>query len=457
MPNPCLQVLNVLKLFKIYKRDETLDRSISMRAAMCDPFRAGNAAGLYIKCSDPRSAPILHRGMSGWMVRWPRDLESKIAENYNHYLDQLVTSGLLERDGYWLGELKKGLLHTEGDIIRLWTGQFVSPIGNVAVHIGRAWNRRFHVDLLESVIPSGSPLYPLVLEIKSDLIAADEVPLDFELACLTPFRPNCQLKQMDVSERPDELRKVVDFYFPKADPSQPERRAAGKDELRYRTEMRERVPPTSPGGGECELLTVGRRNVVEVRTFERFITAGGWTADHPSKTDFQYVLLQNPYVGSLSWDGSMARRIKVDMPDPAVEEIRTAFAQLSLSTLDEWLYFMKPREGRHHDEYHLHVAPSVLFSTPFGWSSIIDSFAPMGMDGLRAVIQSDWFPEVAAALQFGNTGTFRLEKATPLLRIIPLPEELVWACHKESDWESTISARRGPSQQSSRIIDLVAS
>jgi hypothetical protein len=73
----------------------------------------------------------------------------------------------------------------------------------------------------------------------------------------------------------------------------------------------------------------------------------------------------------------------------------------------------------------------VFAITPPGWSSLIDTYHLEGLDGMRGVISTDGYFGIPPLWQFYKPGKFAVSRGTPLVRVLPVPRQLLPSTFRE--------------------------
>lgn len=424
----CFEVAQVLDGFTLAKRSETLDGSIPLRAAQgCKPLLEGNGAGFHVRLADPA---VIRRGRGGPRLTLTDEGFDRLLEGYEEKLEAAVARGLLERDGHWHRELRKGFARRVGGTLRIWTGLLVRPARGVWLLVSGAYNRRCLVNVEEYVIADDSSFVPVILRLDLASLRSRDTWLDTELACLLPLRPGVRFGVGTLAESPEVGRAWCDFY----DRSYIEARGGVKYTARYRRVTAGESAAETRGGALCRLIVLGGPNPHRVGTFERFATGAGLSRTHPAKDSLQFAVVRNVADVRARWDGSNIRDVEAEVPGgpgPFLREWAERYGPETLPSVELFADYVEQNSGPYRGEPYFSITPWVFATTPPGWSSLMDSYHLDGLDGMRGVISTDTHPGVASLWQISEPGKLAVARGTPLLRVLPVPRQLLRATFRK--------------------------
>lgn len=424
----CFEVAQVLDGFLLTKRSETLDGSVPLRAAQgCKPLLDGNSAGFHLRFADPA---VIRRGRGGPKLTLTDEGFDRLLEGYDEKLEAAVARGLLERGGYWHRKLRKGFARRVGDKLRVWTGLLVRPAQGVWLLVTGAYNRRCLVNVEEYVVADDSSFVPVILDLDFASLRSRDTWLDTELACLLPLRPGVEFSVGTLADSPEVGRAWCDFY----DRSYIEARAEVKYTARYRRVTARESAAKSLDEARCRLVVLGGPNLHRVGTFDRFATGAGLSRTHPLKNTLQFAVVRNVADVRARWDGSNIRDVEAEVPggpEPFLREWAERYGPETLHSVELFADYVEHNSGPYRGEPYFSITPWVFATTPPGWSSLMDSYHLDGLDGMRGVISTDTHFGVASLWQLSEPRKFAVAKGTPLLRVLPVPRQLLRATFKK--------------------------
>ena len=434
-----MDVVEIMSASIIEKRSATLDGSIPLRAAQgCKPLLDGNAAGFHVRLRDPA---VIRVGKKGPFLQLTDEGYAKITEDYSSKIERLVDQGILIRNGYWHKTLEKGFVWKKNNSLFLWTGRLVRPDPGVWILVSGAFNRRCLIDLTEHVITDDQAFTPLVLQLDLSSLRERVTWLDTELACLTPLKPDAGFNITSIRQEPQVGKFFCDFY----DQGYLENPGDGKYIGRYRKHTAAELSTESDKKAECKLVVAGGPNLHQIRTFERFATAEGFSRNNSAKNRLQFAVVRNICEVRGRWDGSLVRDLVADMPDE-VRHMREVWSELYgvevLSSIEWFLEYALPHLGRHRAEPFLTILPWVFATTPPGWSSIVDGFPIAGLDGMRGVVSTDSFFDIPHLWQLRKPGRLKVRRGARLARVLPVPRRLLLSTFRELDLDTAAATPR---------------
>ncbi len=402
-------------LARLTRRSPTLDGSLPLRATQgCTPLLDGNAYGLQVALDHPI---CLARGASGWSARWVPPHETPAgwgldapsrprltdwASLSSGALPALRARGLLSPA--WCERLAGGPLWLSRSWFRtsratLWTGLLLRPAEGLALRLLRGANRRpLGASARPYAVTDPSGWTPLVLDLDLDP-ARDEVVLAGELATLGAFDPRALVSRAPLEGSP-EARALLDFY----DADYFAAKREGKVTRKYRRGV------SAEGDG---LATDGRLTVLGGIDGE-VVDAPPERVEGPDGvaregSPVARVTVRNAVAFTARYDG---HAVSLEWDRPALARRRQAVeAQWAWATHAEpdahrgalW-YLTKYFTPHPAGEPHAFVKPAALFSTPPGWSALVEGVGGAGYDVLRGVVHTDGFHAAPAVLTFTDIG-----------------------------------------------------
>ncbi|HEX8335141.1 MAG TPA: hypothetical protein VF621_00335 [Pyrinomonadaceae bacterium] len=338
---------------------------------------------------------------------------------------------MLERDGYWHRELRKGFALRVGDTLRLWTGLLVRPAPGLWLLVSGAFNRRCLVNVGEYVIADDSSFVPVILRLDLNSLRGRDTWLDTELGCILPLQPGVKFTVSTLEESPEAGQDWCDFY----DQSYLDTRGATKYVGRYRRVTAGESFAQAEGEAHCRLIIAGGPNLHRVRTFDRFATGDGFSRTHPAKGSLQFAVASNVFEVRARWDGLDMRDVEAEMPgepERFLREWAERYGPETLPSVEALAEYAHHMLGPHRGEPYFAISPWLFATTPPGWSSMIDSSHLDGMDGLRGVVSTDTHFGVPPLWQVFEPRRFVVPKGTPLARILPVPRHLLRATFRHA-------------------------
>ena len=407
---PTLHCVDALNGFvEIYKRSETLDGALMLHAAQgCVPVRKGNAAGFQLRLSSPAQ---LHSGPDGPQLRFTDETVDVLTRSYDDTLDAAVGAGLLDRDGYWHRELRRGAVVRTATGIRIWTGLLVRPASDQWVLATGAFNQRVPLDIGDRIIVGGRGFVPVLLDMGiPDTHQPHVTWLSGELACLMPVRPGVTVTKSSIEADPAPARAYRDFYRARAP-----QRVTGQYRRLVTGEGRE-----APAFARARLAVVGP-DIHEIGEFDDFVDARG-PIDPPAEP-LQYARIRNLAEFTATFDGRAIQDVAVDVTQAAEEARRQWAAAVGSDALDRFEpladYFNYPPVAQHEPMFN--ILTWTFMTTPPGWSSLVDGDHADTTDGLRGVLSTDVFHHLTVVRRANVIGPITLAAGRPLIRALPIP------------------------------------
>jgi hypothetical protein len=413
---------------QLLKRSPTLDGSLPLRAAQhCSPVFEGNEAGFQISLEQPMN---LRRGRAGLQIDMTPPAFKQTQEDVGACIDELVKRGLLQKNGHWHRLLRTDALPIRGTRLHFWSGFLVKPAEGVALRVGRAFNRRSRITVVEHAIVDRSGFTPLMLEIDGRDLGPEPRTIIGEIGSVLPVAAHARMTLTSVRKAPEVVRSVEAFfdahYF-----ETKKTKPTGK----YRRMLREH--PDLPAAATCEVKVAYAGPAVHtVDALERFHGPGGITKRAPENVALPYCTVRNIARLEAEWDGQgftnenkvFDRTNSLDRDWKAVGGRRSSDAYEFFSG-----YFYEPAR----DEPYWLLQPWIFSTTPPGWSTVIEGASVGGCDGMRGIIRTDHFSTVSMVYRMYNAGRIAVPKGIPIMRFFPIPRRLQDAVMRLVDVKST--------------------
>ena len=161
-------------------------------------------------------------------------------------------------------------------------------------------------------------------------------------------------------------------------------------------------------------------DVHEVRRFDRFITATGFSSEAASRGTLEFGVVNNIAPAQWTWQGQTHSTFDVERRHlPALRAIwRKTFGDSQPAGLE---FLENHLMGEAWDQPYVQLQPWAFLPTPEGWSTLVDGFHQFpGYDGMRALISTDWFSSLAMVFRLYGPSTVRIPYRAPLLRAMPV-------------------------------------
>lgn len=418
---PTFEATDLLEGFcSLVKRSPSLDGSMPMRAAQhCTPVMEGSSVGAQIQLPSPLT---IAKRKSGYHVELSAYLAQLLART-DAAVRLGVENGIIEPGGYWHEMLSEGALTLRGDRLFIWTGLVVRHIPDVWLLVSGAFNRRSRVEIVPHVIASKGPV-PLVLE--ADLAATrfdGKVWMQEEIGCVLPVRPKVKMRLTKLERELDAARSFLDYY----DKSYLEEKMHHPTG-RYRR-MHARASKEVSPSCDARVAYFGP-HVHKVKQFTRFANEEGVSRKPALPGDLDYVDICNGPPAKFSFDGNGTENIESGLAKYVASYERffkKHFPDRPCPGVDDYL------AAGSRGESILGLVPWAFTITPTGWSSVVDAYhhASIDADGMRGVIATDWFHTLGNVLKLHRAGTFTLKRGVPMMRILPIPRDLL-----KATWET---------------------
>jgi hypothetical protein len=386
----------------------------------------GNKVGVHLWLSQ---AALLSRDPHRPALQLTAESYAIANSDYQERLDELVARGLLLAGGYWEKRLRAGAVLRQDGTTSLWTGLLVKPAAGVWLLATGSYNRRALVNVRETVITDEPGYTPLMVEFDLASMSSDTMWLEAELACLVPLRPGVKFHRQTLRQRPElgsaHNQFFTDRYF--------ELRAQGKVTGQYRKLAAGARSAPTPAGAQCELVHVAGPDLHTIETFERVVGPRG-PALKETAAALPFAVLRNFTPLEFDFDGLKAHLNNPDTATYGAELLavwRELYGESCLGPVDWWESYFLANNLPPIGEPVVLITPYAFIDTPPGWSVLADSVHYPGMDGLRGVVATDLFHHVGPVFQFRRPGDFRLEVGDPLIRLLPIPRELLDAPYEQ--------------------------
>lgn len=411
------EVIDLLNGFcQLVKRSPNLDGSLPMRAAQhCSPVMEGSSAGAQVAARHPF---YIRKSKSGYHIQLTGQ-GGEALERCASAVELAVERGLIRRGSYWHKKLAEGAISLRGNRLSIWTGLVIQPKPDIWLLVTAAFNRRSRVEILPHVIASQGPV-PLVLE--ADLAATrfeGNVWMQEEIGCVMPVRPKVKMRITKFEKELEIARAFIDYY----DPSYQEEKRHHAT-ARYRR-MHTKSPREAAPSGDSRVTSFGPA-VHKIRQFERFASDQGVTKTPVVPGDLDYADICNGPAAKFIFDGNSTEYIDTGL-DKYVRPFEKFFEKHfpdrkgSLPGVDDYL------ASGSRGEAILGLVPWAFTATPTGWSTLVDAYnhPSLDADGMRGIIATDWFHTLGNVLQLHRPGKFTIRKGVPIMRLLPVPREML--------------------------------
>jgi hypothetical protein len=402
---------------RLIRRSGTLDGSLPMRAAQhCTPVVLGSAVGFQIVLNHPM---MFHRGRTALVATVTRPGGDRIRHDVPAALARMIDRGWLERDGPWHRLFRDDPMPVRGNHLLLWTGWLVRPAARTCLLVAGAYNRSGRATIREHLVTDTTRFTPLVLEIDVSSLTTRPAWLAGEIGCVTPLVPTVRFRMRPLASAPEVGASVLKFY----DASyfaEKRQRPTG----RYR-KLHAALSSEADPRADCQLVYAGPR---VHRVTGRWRSAGpdGWGTWSGSRDQvLEQAIVRSECVLQALWDGHTPRDLRAHSAASS-RRFSALWRRLYGSDAEDALGFFRAHFGTPPlGEPYLVLQPRIFVSTPPGWSSIVDGFHGSIYDGMRGVIATDAFNTVSTVYRLYRPGRFRIPKAAPVLRVLPVPRALL--------------------------------
>ncbi|WP_437879055.1 hypothetical protein [Sorangium sp. So ce513] len=478
----CFEVLDALGLCRLTRRTGDLDGAVPLRVAKaCVPLLEGNAFGLQITLARPIE---VQRRLGSLRAEPAGEHREALLRAHRAALPRLVSQGFLAPEGAWHRALRGGLAWTcrtglGPPRLRLWTGLLVRPDPGVWLRVAGAGNRRnVLVEVSEAYVADDGAFVPLVVELR----VRDEAPrllrLEGEIGCVAPVRPDVRVEACALKDAPEVGRAHAAFYdaryfaVKKGEVTRKYRRLVGTKARAGQGSAAEgsalersaaegsaaegsAAEGSAAEGSAAEGSRPGAANVGPARA--RLVVAGPGAPEIVEVTEVTTAAGPDP----VPWRGG-ARRLASIVVRNAVP-FRATFDGYTLSVTPDaprlaegaaavertfarvfgdafladnrgalW-YLTKYFTPHPPGEPHFFVKPWAFTTTPPGWSSLLDGVHGDGYDVMRGVVETDVFFATPAVFHVRRIGApIEVPEGAPLLRIVPIPRDLLRAGFREA-------------------------
>jgi hypothetical protein len=425
------EVLDCLdSLVCLTKRTPSLDGAVPVRVARgCSPLLEGNAYGFQLSLSRPLE---LRRRLGRWQAQFDGEPGRALKHFHQAVLARLAFEGLLPSP-LWRRSLGRGLVVGSRDGVRLFTGLLVKPEPGTWLRLTAAANRRnTQFEVPEQLVPDDGAWVPLVVELRPRRGSPKRLRVEGEIASLAPLRPGLRIETRPIAEAP-ELAEAHAAFYDREYFEAKKQGVTGK----YREQIASQKMRGVPAEVTARLIVVGHSRVA-VEALDRFTTARGPTPEarpHEPRR-LETVVVRNELSFTACFDGHSLElrydRHELRRLSAAVERAYTlAVGEPAREHPGSSLYLTKYFTPHPPGEPHFFVKPWAFTETPPGWSSLLDGFHGDGWDVLRGVVSTDAFFATPAVFRVIREGVaVRVAAGQPLLRVIPLPRELLAAGYR---------------------------
>lgn len=417
MSKPSFELYDALgEFFLLQSRSPTLDGSIPLRAAQhCIPYTEGCSAGLQLippwlelKIKKNRKFEI--------STLYPPD-----PQFYEETLHWLTHNGILSDE--WWSILENGPIWDQGDKAYIWTGYMIRPVDGTWILNGGAYNRRAQVKTIDLVYADSQNFQPLFCALDLSEMEPGSYHISAELGCLLGIQPGIVVKVAPIEECAAEVKAVCDFFDDeyyeqkKTMPATGKYRALGLSKNKIVGESSKKETP--------EILLVDMLgSPYKLDTFKNFVTSHGIGPDRKLSETYPFIILKSAFSVKMDWDGTFWKPwVKAHPLTEKLIEIWTkvggAAGERFAHTVAEFVWLPAAIES------FFNVAPWVLLKTPPGWSSVYDGTHFEGAEGLRGVVRTDQLHQVSGVYRLINGPTLHIKKGSSLMRILPIPRNLL--------------------------------
>ena len=415
-PGVAFDAIHALPGFcQLVKRSATLGGNLPLRAARhCGPVTEGNRAGFQINLVQPMT---LRRGEDGVEVDLTPTAFELTQEEVRSCLQRLVVEGILEAEGYWHQLLKRDALPLRGARMHIWTGYLVRPQPGVALRVGRAYNRRSRISVIDHAICDSTDFTPLLLEVDTSDFTAEPRWIDGEIGSLLPVARAAEMTLQRLEAHHPERASVEtffdsDYFAIKKD------RPTGK----YRRKIRGAAAPVSPTC-RAEVLFAGPA-VHTLSSLRRFHSRLGLTPRVPVGDGLPFCTVRNIATINAFWDGQTFSR-QEGLASSAVRKLRADWGRAGGNTSSDVYEFLRGYYfGPSRDEPYWQLQPWVFSNTAPGWSTVVEGACIGDIDGMRGVIHTDSFHPISMVYRMYAPGPILLRKNLPLMRFFPISRVL---------------------------------
>ncbi|WP_437592068.1 hypothetical protein [Sorangium sp. So ce1000] len=459
------EVLDALGLCRLTRRTGDLDGAVPLRVAKaCVPLLEGNAFGLQITLMRPIE---VRRRLGSLRAEPAGDHGEALARAHRAALPRLVSQGFLEPEGAWHRALRGGLAWTcrKGlgpPRVRLWTGLLVRPDRGLWLRVAGAANRRnVLIEVSEAHLADDGAFVPLVVELRVRDEAPQRLRLEGEIACIAPVLPDVQIEACVLADAPEVGRAHAEFYdakyfaVKKGQVTRKYRRLVGGAAAR-RSASADQGGAGEEGAGEGSAGEGSAREGRAGSARVRLVVAGPaapeiaevtevTTAAGPDPVPWRgrarrlaSIVVRNAVPFRATFDGhTLAVAPEAPRLADGAAAVERTFAQafgddfIAANRGALW-YLTKYFTPHPPGEPHFFVKPWAFTQTPPGWSSLLDGLHGDGYDVMRGVVATDAFFATPAVFHVRRLGApIEVPEGAPLLRIVPIPRDLLHAGFRE--------------------------
>lgn len=411
-PAAPFEVLDALGWCRLHRRAADLDGSIPLRAARaCVPLLEGNAYGWQLGAVRPIA---ITRRRASWILA-----DDAMMRAARACIPYLAAHGYLH--GQWPTLLADGPLSSArgfAGALGWWTGLLVRA-GAAPLRVTHAGNRRSRdVDLDDVVVTEPTRWVPLVLELRPRDNASFR--LGAEIATLAPVSSAVPLQVATLAEH----RAFGEAHLGFFDRAYFDDKRVGPTK-KYRGLLAQAADErsTATGAEQVAIAALAGPTAVTLETASRVHGADGPAAGDGAVRRF---VVRN-LVGFTARDDGLAVHIEPDRG--ALDRLAGAIeatwrAVFGAAVVDQhrgalW-YLTKYFTPHVAGEPHFFVKPPALFSTPAGWSLLVDGIHGRGYDVMRGVVRTDRFHAAPAVFALDRGATVEVSAGTPLCRLLPV-------------------------------------
>ncbi len=417
MAKPAFELYDALgEFFLLQERSSTLDGSIPLRAAQhCIPYTEGCSAGLQLI---PPFFELKIKKNKKFEISTPNPPDAQLYEETIYWLrhNEILSE-------HWLSVIENGPVWDRNNKIYIWTGYIIRPAENTWILNGGAYNRRAQVKTIDLVYADSKNFQPLFCAIDLSEMKPGTYHIAAELGCLLGLQPNVEVKVAPIEKSHAEIKAVCDFFDDLYYEEKKTKPATGK----YRALGTSNNIPiqTISKNKTTEVLLVDMfKSPYKLDTFKNFVTSKGIGPDRKLSETFKFIILKSAYNAKLDWDGTYwTTNVK---PHPLNQKLIETWTKVGgtagerfANTVVDFVWLPAATEA------FFNVAPWVLMKTPPGWSSVYDGTHFENAEGLRGVVRTDQLHQVSGVYRLINGPTLHIKKGSSLMRILPIPRELL--------------------------------
>jgi len=424
-------------LAALVKRSGDLEGNLPVRAARyCGPVFEGSAAGFQVTLGQPMTLKRDRRGRVGWDLTPP--VLRLITDEVPDAVERGAREGLIDPKSPWWRLFRRDPLPVRGNRALVWTGLVVRPRPGLWLVVGGAFNRRSRINVVDHVVSDHERFVPLVVEIDVRDVGRKASWMEGEIACVTPVAPRVRIRKERLEAGAPELKAFAAFFSEAYFETKAQHPTASY--VRRTRDRRVKAAETC----EARLLFAGP-DVHAIREFKRFITEAGFAGKPRSPGILQFALVRHIARLRWTWQGQTHSSFEVRQQRllPALEALwKATVGDTATSGLE---FLANYALGEHWDQPYVQVQPWVFLPTPDGWSTLVDgAHHPPELDGMRAVIATDWFHALAMVLRLFGPGEVDLAPRSPLLRALPVSRPVLDLGVKEATLAPVTPTESGP-------------